>query len=246
MAFACALPASALARTLAQQQRPSLPAEMWGLEVDRHSAGWLTDHVVRTARSSKVNVMVLDTRGMKASQARHVRSLAHRYNLRTVVLPHRVVWSQRPAAAACTKQHVPACTLLAGSLGAARKVASTPGVGLVVVRVRRLPSESALSSLAGATARILVAVDVGRSRKGNTAAWKAAIARAATQPGLDLAVAPAGSNRTAGTNTVLTVLGSSNLSTPSAPQCRAKRAGTRSLGRRSTSMTESCPACCMA
>ena len=43
MAFACAQPASALARTLAQQRSSSLPAEMWGLEVDRHSAGWLTD-----------------------------------------------------------------------------------------------------------------------------------------------------------------------------------------------------------
>ena len=167
MAFACAQPASALARTLVQQRSSSLPAEMWGLEVDRHSAGWLTDGLVRRARQSRVNVLVLDTRRMKASQARRVRGLAHRYGLQTVVLPHRVVWSQRPAAAACAKQHVATCTLLAGSLGAARKAASVPGVGLVVVHVRSLPSASALSSLAGSTARVLVVVDVGRTRKLN-------------------------------------------------------------------------------
>src|SRR5262249_47429179 len=60
--------------------------------------------------------------------------------------------------------------------------------------------------------------DVGRTRSLSTAAWEAAIGRAATQPGLELGVAPTGANRTASTSGVLTLLGSANLSTPSAPR----------------------------
>src|SRR5262249_12952788 len=180
MVFACALPASALAHVLVQGRADSLPGEVWALEVDRHNAGWLTDSLVKKARSSKVNVMVVDTRGLKPSQSRRVRKLAKRHGLQTVVLPHSVVWSQKPAAKACAKQHVASCPLLAGSLGAARKAASAPGVGLVAVRVRSLPSDSALASLGDAAARVLVLVDVGRTRSLSTAAWEAAIGRAAT------------------------------------------------------------------
>ena len=180
-------------------RRQTAPTALWAIEVNRSNLGTLSDRLAGQAHGH-VNALLVNNCRLKKRQRQRLNRLVKRFGFAKILLPHASIRSVRRAEAICLKfkkRHPTSlCTLRAGSLTTAHRLASSPSVDRVVVRLRRLPSSKSLKRSAGSGhASVVVLVEIGRGRSLNKQSWRNAIARAAADAGLDLAVSPSGRYR---------------------------------------------------
>jgi len=208
---ALAAPAAPAAATGA-----GLPVQLWGIEVDRGSAGLLTPERLRQLRRSGTNALIADPSRLSARQLSRVAAAAKRWRL-TLVTPAVTVGAAptgpEDAAAACRtlkQQRAAPCAVAAPSLALAQASAAYEDIDLVVVRlgsaaeVRRVSDSLASSTPA---ARLVVLPRL----LGATRAWRSAIAAAERNLAVDIAVAPIGRRKEATLRRYLDVLRSSRV-----------------------------------
>ena len=217
------LPAVAGARIGQTPPPTTLPADLWGLEVDRGNAAVLSDDLAAKARQDHVNTLLLGE-SLKGGQRQRIETLAQRLGWQTLAVPTRASKSVRSADALCTKMKTTTpqsrCTALATSVGSARMLAASTELDVVVVHLHRLPSPSGVRALGAGHARVVAVVDVGRQRALDSRLWNAAITQVATEPLVDLAVTPVGARREALLGQYLRLLAGAKVA-PSAETDRA-------------------------
>ena len=176
-------------------------SDLWGLGVDSHNLRLLDDGVARQLGDAGLNVMLVDKHGLSRGQRARVDQLAPRFGFRKITLPRKLTRSSRAGKAFCAraKRRHPGgtCTLRTASLHTAGQLASSRNVDLVVVRLKGLPALMSLR-IHGKHARVMVMVEIGQHGSVDTTAWSAAIRQAAGEQGVDLAVAPRGTQGTHG------------------------------------------------
>ena len=208
-----AQPDSTRARTAAPQ--------LWAIAVNRSNLGTLDSQLAGKARGH-VNALLVSKRRLKSGQRRRLSALAKRYGFRRITLPASATSSLRRAESRCAKvkrRHPNSlCTLLAPSLVKAERLAGSRSVDRVIVRMKTLPSLKTLKSTGAAGhANVVFLVAIGRHRNLNKSRWRAAIAEARSDAGLDLAVSPAGRYRTRALSDYLALLNSGNVTPPPPP-----------------------------
>ena len=198
--------APAAARVDLGAQHIASPTELWVIGVDRHNVAALTDRFALRARRARVNALVIDWRGLTRRQSKRVQRLVKRFGFRAIVLPHATTMSSSCAAGRQTDSTA-LCTLRAGSLSSARRLASSPNVDLVVVRLKHLPSTASVKAIGDVHATVLVLVEIGRRRSLNRNAWQKVIREAAGERSFVLGVVPVASDRVRALDAYVGLLG---------------------------------------
>ena len=198
--------APAAARVDLGAQHVASPTELWVIGVDRHNVAALTDRFALRARRARVNALVIDRRGLTRRQSTRVQRLVKRFGFRAIVLPRATTMSSSCAAGRQTDSTA-LCTLRAGSLSSARRLASSPNVDLVVVRLKHLPSTASVKAIGDVHATVLVLVEIGRRRSLNRNAWQKVIREAAGERSFVLGVVPVASDRVRALDAYVGLLG---------------------------------------
>src|SRR6476646_4474820 len=206
-------------------------SDLWGLGVDSHNLRLLDDGLARQLRDAGVNVMLVDKRGLSRGQRAEIDQLAPRFGFRKITLPRKLTRSTRAGKAFCAsaKRRHPGgtCTLRTASLRTAGQLASSRNVDLVVVRLKGLPALTSLR-IHGKHAKVMVMVEIGQHRSVDTTAWSAAIRQVAGEQGVDLAVAPRGTQGTTALASYATVLSSNGATPLSSPASLSLQSATAS------------------
>ena len=217
--------APAAARVDLRVQHVASPTELWVIGVDRHNVGALTDHFALRARRARVNALVIDKRGLTRRQSKRVRRLAKRFGFRAIALPRTATMS-----ASCSpgNQSDPKalCTLRADSLSTARRLADTPYVDLVVVRLKHLPSTASVKAIGDVDATILGLVEVRGRHALKKQAWENVIRAAAGERSFVLGVVPVSGDQARALDAYVGLLGKT-ATPPSEPDGLALTSTTR-------------------
>jgi hypothetical protein len=168
--------------------------QLWGVGLGHRTLGRLSDRTARRAQGAHVNALLINGRHLSKRQWRRVWALGRRYRFQVIALPAAATASKRGARKACAKarRRHKSCTILARTLSRSRTLASVARVDAVVVKVKKLPSVTALRRLRSARTRVIVVVEIGSRRTLERRSWSRAIAEAAAGNALDLAVTPVG------------------------------------------------------
>ncbi len=217
-AFVVATSGPANARMDFSSRADSAP-EIWGVEVNGKSVGLLDDKIARRARAAGLNAVLINDATLNTRKWKRVTALVKQYHFKPIFLAGGVNTPRR-AESVCTraKQRDPAklCALLARTLRGASQLAAAPSLDMVIVRMRKLQDLKLVRST-GTQARVLALVELGREKRIDTKAWRRAIVRASKDPSYDMAVSLVGPNRDSALTSYVSLLGSADVSPPTAP-----------------------------
>jgi chitodextrinase len=193
--------------------------DLWAVEVNARNVGVLRDKLAERARKAGLNTVLIDERQLSKRQWVRVTRLVKHFGFRAVFLG-RAVKTTTGAESACKRMkqrdHAKLCALVAPTWGAAAKLAAAPDLDVVIIRMQQLGGLKVVRDT-GTQAKVLALVDIGRTRKLDSKAWRGAIVRAGRDPSFDLAVAPVGSSGTNALTSYISLLGDSDVSAPSVP-----------------------------
>ena len=162
VAFVAAPAQAAVTTAVGRRARTGQPAATRQPARPEGSRRW-SEHAARRPGASQ-----------QGAQAQRIHLLVTRFGFRQVLSPHAPARSLKRGAKACSavkKAHPKRrCTVVARTLGGARRLAIKPQVDLVVVRRNQLPPLAQLKALRGSRGRVVVLVQIGRGRSLQTAA----------------------------------------------------------------------------
>jgi hypothetical protein len=163
--------------------------DLWAIEVTPKFARSVRPRLLRSARRSGINTVVLN-RHLSPRQKRRVRSLARRVDL-IAFQPRRV----------CKRKTRGTCAVLVRRPAAVRRVARLPYVDVIVLRLRRpervprLARKSELATARRTAGRLMLLPAVRARPRFVRPSWRKAISATADTQRVDLGVSPRGGSR---------------------------------------------------
>jgi len=172
---------------------PVVPQSVWGVYVAKATAKGFAGSTLVPVRGNHVNVLIVNGKGMSATDVARLERFARQARLRTFVLNGPAGSRAKTSVPRCrlsSTARLERCLRLAATVRGARRLAASRAAAVVLVRVKSQRSLNALRHSEGAT-RIVAILDLEPgSAFRNSANWRRAIRAADADARLDVAFAP--------------------------------------------------------